>query len=178
MKKIILLVKMLSLAYARVVKLFRLQITVGQELLLLAFVAFAAVAWINWRTPAPAAAAPIDKRTTLGLQELVQSLKGELEQMESKRLSQQQGALFRIKDFDLELSFVLKRSEKDSSKLEYEILTAEMERELGAEQTHKITLHMEVAPATVVQTLPSAQPLSRDDAVPLPFVPKGKGDPQ
>ena|ERR1019366_9397132 len=166
---------MLSLIWERLAHLFRVRVAIGQELLLLALVAIAAAVWIQSRTPVSTALTPLEARTSLGLQELVQSLKTELEQMESQRLSEKRGALFRVKDFDLELSFVLKHNSKDSAKLEYEILTAEMQRELGNEQTHKITLHMEVAPPTIAQFPPSTKPIPSDDAVQLPFVPKAKG---
>ena len=166
---------MLSLIWGRILQLSRVRVAVGQELLLLAFSGVAVSAWIYWRVPAVASVPPLERRSSLGLQELVQNLKTELEQMESERLSNQRGALFHVKDFDLELSFVLKRSSKDSAKLEYEILTAESQRELGNEQAHKITLHMQAAPATPFQVAPSTTPISTDDAISLPLVPKPKG---
>jgi K+ transporter len=150
-----------------------MEITVGRELLLLLVMAFIAIMWIHWRT-ATQSVWLVDKRNSLGLRDFVASLQTELEQMESERLAQQRGALFRVKDFDLELSFVLKHNEKDSTKVEYQILTAEMERELGREQTHKITLHMDLSPPTAFQVLPSARPLSTGDAIELPFVPNKK----
>ena len=165
------LIQMLALIQAKVARLLRLQVRVGQELLALAAVALAVGLWMHWKAAPPALSSP---NTGLGLQDFVENLKTELEQMESKRRVDGRAAMFRVRDFDLELSFVLKASEKSSGKIEARIVTAEMERELGREQTHKITLHMGMVPPEIVQIAPSSQPLSDEGAVQLPFVPAKK----
>ena len=115
-----------------------------------------------------------DSSRGLGIQTLVSQLRHELEQMEEDRLTHERGALFKVKDFDLELSFVIRKSQKDSAEIHPEVVTVGSEREFGRENTNKITLHMELVPPELVIIRPSEKPITGSDIVQLPLVKKGK----
>jgi NTP-dependent ternary system trypsin peptidase co-occuring protein len=104
----------------------------------------------------------------LGIEDLVNRLRGELEQMEVDRVAAGKSALFEVKNFDLELAFVIKESEKQSGKIEYEVVTAEMEREVGREQTHKIILHLDLVPPQAIRSTTPTVNLNLDGAEELP----------
>ncbi len=104
----------------------------------------------------------INQEGGLGLQTLVNQLRSELENMELARTTS--GDFFKLKDFDLELEFVVKRSSKETGKLEYQVVTAEMERELGSERTNKVTLHMEMAPKQTILNFPPETTLDSSGA--------------
>ena len=77
-----------------------------------------------------------------------------------------------MKDFDLELSFVVKASAKNKAELKYEVVTLGTESEKAREKTHKITLPMQMLPATPIRVEPSANPIEVEGKVvePLPLV--------
>jgi hypothetical protein len=114
------------------------------------------------------------ENSDLGVEDLVNRLRGELEQMEEDRLSSGKPALFQVRNFDLELDFVIKSSQKQHGKIEYEVVTAEMEREFGNERTHKLTLHMELIPAQIIRSTSPTAGLSLNGAEELPALKAGR----
>jgi len=129
----------------------------------------ALIGWMlcRWQFRSPAVS---ETDAGLGLQTLVGQLRSELERMEEDRQSHERGALFEVKNFDLELSFVIKKSEKNKAEFETELATIGTERELGRENTDKITLHMELVPPESVVIHPAAVPVTGPDIVVLPPV--------
>jgi Trypsin-co-occurring domain 2 len=88
----------------------------------------------------------------LGLQQVVEGLQNELENTELARINKARPAIFQLKDFDIELQVVAKVNDKISGKVEYQVVTAETEHEFGREATHKVTLHMGLAPQSLIQS--------------------------
>lgn len=100
----------------------------------------------------------------LALDSVVNDLRDELESAELHRLKDGKPALFEVKDVDLELEVVAKSSNKLTGKVEYEVVTAEMEREIGKEATHKVTLHLELAPQAALQGVTTDPTLTSEGA--------------
>jgi hypothetical protein len=92
--------------------------------------------------------------TSLGIDALAEKVRSELENLESWRQSNGKAALFELKDFDLEVSFVVKQSNKAKGELTAEVITVGGEAEHSKEATQKVVLHMGVIPAAAVQIPP------------------------
>ena len=85
--------------------------------------------------------------------------------MEVHRQEKNKDSLFYLKDFDLELSFVVKQSAKNKAELKYEVVTLGTESEKAREKTLKITLHMQMLPATPIRVEPSTKPIEVEGKV-------------
>jgi hypothetical protein len=107
----------------------------------------------------------------LGVTKLIQELRTELEVMEVQRAATGQDAVFRIKNFDLELNFVVKTNSKNKNEIHYEVVTVGMDQELARERSDRIMLHMEMLPPQTMKIQPSTTPIPLDDVIELPPVP-------
>jgi hypothetical protein len=87
---------------------------------------------------------------SLQIDALVTKVRTELENMEIQRQSSGRQPLFEMKDFDLEISFVVKQSVKAKGELETEVITVGSEIQRSNEATQKVTLHMGVIPSQEV----------------------------
>ncbi|MGH9494374.1 MAG: trypco2 family protein, partial [Candidatus Sulfotelmatobacter sp.] len=92
--------------------------------------------------------------TPLGIDTLAEKVRSEMENIETWRQSNGKAALFELKDFELEISFVVKRSNKVKGDLEAEVVTVGGESEHSKEATQKVVLHMGVIPAESVKIAP------------------------
>jgi hypothetical protein len=106
----------------------------------------------------------------LGVTTLILHLRDELELLEQQRLKSGKESTFRIKDFDLEVNFVVKVKGNQKNGLNYEIVTAGTGHEFSRERSDKITLHMEILPPEPIFIPPSNARLSTTDTVWLPPV--------
>jgi hypothetical protein len=109
----------------------------------------------------------LSTETKLGVDEVVTQLKGELERMETERETSGAHPLFVLHDFDVELAFVVSRDASQKGKIEYQVVSAEMERKIATEQTHKIVLHMRLAPPSRLQSSTPTSNLSPEGAIRL-----------
>jgi hypothetical protein len=107
----------------------------------------------------------------IGVAELIKKLKNELEKMEEERLSQGEDAILRLKDVDLELSFVVKVDQNNKNELHFEAVTVGTDQGLSLERADKITLHMEIEPPKWISVEPSKTHLPLDGTTVLPLVP-------
>jgi hypothetical protein len=82
----------------------------------------------------------------LGIEDLTRKVKAELQQLEFDRITKNEETLFRLKDFDLEVSFIIKASQKQKGEVKTEVVVVGAEQEHSREAVHKITLHMEMVP--------------------------------
>ena len=104
-----------------------------------------------------------DQPSGLGIKELIQNVKLELQETERQAREQNQSALFLLKDFDLEVKFVLQARSKGTAGVDYELVAIGSEMELGTERIHTIRLHMEAIQraegfTTASQTVMPARP--------------------
>jgi hypothetical protein len=106
--------------------------------------------------------------TPLGIDVLAEKVRFELEKLETWRQSNGKAALFELKDFDLEVSFVVKKSKKVKGDLEAEVITVGGEAEHSKEATQKVVLHMGVIPAETVKIAPASHIDVPPDAVRIP----------
>jgi hypothetical protein len=104
----------------------------------------------------------------LGIADLAQRVRTDLEQMEAHRLASGKDAVFQLKDFDLEISFVVKVNRKSKGEISTEVVTVGAENEAGRENAHKVTLHMTPIPTQRFDTPPTAAPISAPHVIELP----------
>jgi Trypsin-co-occurring domain 2 len=78
----------------------------------------------------------------LGVKELIEEVKSELVKTEQSRIAANQTSLFELKDFDLEIKFVVSERRTESGKIEYKVVTVGGETVLNTEKVQTIRLHM------------------------------------
>jgi hypothetical protein len=124
------------------------------------------VVFIVYKTVQPPSGG--DAPAHLGIDALVTKVRSELESLEITRQSSSTQPLFEMKDFDLEISFVVKQSATAKGGLETEVVTVGGETEHSKEASQKVTLHMGVIPSQQV-IVPSVKHIDvPSDAVQLP----------
>jgi hypothetical protein len=100
----------------------------------------------------------------LGVQDLIEKVKSELIKTEQSRVDAGQAPLFELKDFELEISFVVKTSDKESGKAEFEVVTVGGETEFSSEKIQKIKLHMTAVQPQLRQAASSTAPPAVEDS--------------
>ena len=94
----------------------------------------------------------------LGIGSLIKHVRDELSASAKARTDAGEPALFRVKDFDLEVHFTVKASASAKEGVEFQVLTANSESQTDLEKVQKITLHMEGIPdREVVQGPPQTK---------------------
>ena len=119
----------------------------------------------------------IVRKQTLGRQmqgvdltTFVESVKRQLEKVESDRVSAGDPALFNVRDFDLELTLVAKEDTKGTSGVKAEVVTADMEEQLSHEVSQKVVLHMTLAAPQTITIEGSPEPIPLQGAERRPTV--------
>jgi hypothetical protein len=140
-------------------------ITIGQALILLVLIFGLLVLGKVVRTRAS-----VKQAKGADLTAFVESVKRQLERVESDRVKAGDPALFGVKDFDLELTVVAKEDTKGTSGVKAEVVTADMEEQLSHEVSQKIVLHMTLAPPQTITIQESKEPISVEGAERLPTV--------
>lgn len=87
----------------------------------------------------------------LGVKDLIEKVKAELIETEQNQIKSNQAALFEIKDFDLEINFVVSTRHTGTGKLEYNVVTVGGETEVSSERIQKINLHMTAIPPKAIE---------------------------
>jgi hypothetical protein len=101
----------------------------------------------------------------LGVQELIEKVKEELIKTEEKRISAQQAPLFELKDFELEINYVITASEKESGGFEIKAVTLNSETETTTEKTQKIILRMSAIKPQIKEEKASPRPLDVNEDI-------------
>lgn len=96
----------------------------------------------------------------LGVQDLIEKVKEELIKTEEKRINAKQAPLFELKDFELEINFVITASEKEAGSFEFKAVTLNSETETTTEKTQKIILRMSAVQPQIQQEKASPSPLN------------------
>lgn len=78
----------------------------------------------------------------LGIKDLVRRVKQELYEAEEEMRKNQEIPLFELKDFDLEISFMVQAQSTQKGKIEYHFVAVDNEIQTGSERIQKIKLHM------------------------------------
>jgi hypothetical protein len=86
--------------------------------------------------------------TDIGVVEVVRKLRSELGQLEAQRQASGDAAIFRVKDIDVELGFVIKADQSNKGEIHFEAVTVGGDQSTSLARSDKITLHMEIAPPT------------------------------
>lgn len=122
---------------------------VSVKVFLVALILLALPYLVRYIQPSPDRAAQIGKVSPdapLDLDILIRKVKQELAAAEQERVTNREAALFELKQFDLEVSFVMRARSLGSGKVEYVPVVVSTELELGSERVQRITLHMIAAP--------------------------------
>jgi hypothetical protein len=91
------------------------------------------------RTPSPEP----EGGNGLGIQELVRGVKEELSAADAERRQSGEAALFKVKDFDLEVSFFAHSDSKTRGGFQYHVLTLDREQHVSAERVQKLHLRFQ-----------------------------------
>jgi Trypsin-co-occurring domain 2 len=81
----------------------------------------------------------------LGVADLIEQVKNDLESMDQKRIDKNEAPLFNVETFDLEINFVVRESQSGEVKGEYQVVTVGGRSEFSAEKIQKIVLHLKTA---------------------------------
>ncbi len=98
----------------------------------------------------------------LGIIELVSQVKSELEALEQQTRDRKEEFLLELKDFDLEINFIVRANIKNKVGVQYQVVTANMEREFGQERVQTIRLHMTPRPPVKSRSSASESPITGD----------------
>lgn len=77
----------------------------------------------------------------LEISTMIRSVKSELIRADSLRIANNEGALFKLRDFSMEISFTVREIYKGGAKVEYKFVTVEGGTETGNETVQKLILH-------------------------------------
>lgn len=113
----------------------------------------------------------------LGVEEMVRAVRKDLEAAEDTMTARNEAALFNVKHFDLEISFVAHETRRGSGKFEYHVLTLDTERQISTERIQKLQLHFEAAPPLNDSTKASSTPPDSGTSMQIvgPLPPPGHG---
>ena len=81
-----------------------------------------------------------------GVKKLIEEVKKELTEATDDMEKKHETALFRLKSFDLEVTFVAQTSTTNSAGATYELVTVNNQLASSSGRTQKLNLHMEVVP--------------------------------
>jgi Trypsin-co-occurring domain 2 len=127
-------------------------------LLLLGFL-LAAPRLVSWlTTQAPAVLPHPEAGRELGVREMIRSVKQELQDADKEMRDNREVALFELKEFDLEISFVARASSTAKSGFDYQVLTVDTEKQAGSEKVQKLHLHFVVAAQGEKQSTSASKP--------------------
>ena len=81
-----------------------------------------------------------------GIKKLIEEVKKELTEASDDMERNHETALFKLKSFDLEVTFVVQSNAMNSADAKYELVTVNNKLETSSGRTQKLTLHMDVVP--------------------------------
>jgi hypothetical protein len=99
----------------------------------------------------------------LGIEQLITGVKEELIKTEEARRLKADAPLFELKDFDLEISFVVRASSSHKGRASYQVLTVDSDVQTGSERVQRLRLHMTAVPqlSKSESKSPTSSPLPR-----------------
>lgn len=85
-------------------------------------------------------------QVTLGIDSLIKQVQDDLSKAEQERRENHRAPMFELKGFELEISFIVKRTRTQTGTIEYKAIAIDNHIEIGTEQTHKLKLMMDITP--------------------------------
>lgn len=76
----------------------------------------------------------------LGIEDLIRRVKSELADAEAKRIRNNEAALFELKEFELEIGFVVQERTTAGGKIDYQVVSVDTGTEVGNERVQRIRL--------------------------------------
>lgn len=108
----------------------------------------------------------------LGIRELIRTVKLELQETEQQGRANKEAALFELKDFDLEISFIVHSHSKGTAGVEYHFVAVGAETQVGLEKVQKIKLHMTAIPPKREVVAQTSSRVSSQPSTPIIHGPK------
>lgn len=99
---------------------------------------------------------PANGGRDLGIEKLIKDVKTDLR----NATAGDDSALFEVKEFDLEISFVVRTDLSQSGAVNYQLVTADTESSIARENVQKLTLRMSAIPPKAGSAPASSSPLS------------------
>lgn len=90
----------------------------------------------------------------IGIPTLVEQVRSELIESERERVRKGQPPLFEMKSVDIEVAFVVKRTDKLGAKFSVSVVDLDAARDFSSEKTHRMTLHLALPAAETVSLPP------------------------
>ena len=88
----------------------------------------------------------------LGLDTLLQQVKHDLVKVDSTGSANNEAKLFKLKNLDLELNFIVSEEHDKQTGLSYNVLTVSSDNKYSTEQVQKIMLHYDIMPTDSIAT--------------------------
>jgi hypothetical protein len=85
----------------------------------------------------------------LGVYDLIRGVKNELAKADSARVFNNEAPLFKLKDLEMEISFVVREQKTISGETKFELITVEATNESENLNTQKLKLHWDAIPEKV-----------------------------
>ncbi len=105
-----------------------------------------------------------DPKTSLGIKELIDSVKRDLVKSEEGRIARKEAPLFNVEYVDLEIKFVVGKTVTEKGQVELKVVTADAEKTTNTELVQTIKLHMATIPAVAGESLPNSTPVNTGPA--------------
>ena len=100
------------------------------------------------------AVASTETPSEIGIQRLIERVKTELVETSKNSIENNEAPLLILKEFQLEINFVVKETVSQDGHLDFEVVTVGNKSDYGIEKTQKITIKMEsIAP--IEQVVPA-----------------------
>jgi hypothetical protein len=151
------------------------------KILLGAIILMALPYLIHYARPSPNQTSKLGRPSgdePLDLDKLIRRVKQELAATEQEMVTNHEAPLFELKQFDLELSFVLRARSLANGKVEYVPVVVSSELEVGSERIQKITLHMNaISPVSGSSSIIRGRPLNERGAELIGESPKKREKP-
>lgn len=97
------------------------------------------------------------KLNTLGVKTLIEQVRSELLSIQKNQVDGVNRNLFQLKDFDLEIKFIVNEKQNVSGKAEFEVVTIGGDNTITNEKVQTIKLHMTTFPSLEGEVGPSEQ---------------------
>lgn len=127
----------------------------------------------NHRRTEKAKSTPTDA-VEIDIKDLIVGVKTALGNVERERIVRKEGPLFEVKDFDLELNFVVKRANTATGEIEAKVVTLGSESQYSQESIQKVRLHLTTLPTKQETGSPSANGIPHKEETVIGDVPPVK----
>jgi|SRR5688572_5431643 hypothetical protein len=125
----------------------KISISLGKVIMILLL--FPIVVFIVRNNPIPGKA----ESKGLEIETLIRQVKSELMKADTARITNNEKPLFKLRDFEMEISFTVRKNNNADAKFDYQFVTVEVGSETTNEKVQKLMLHWDA-----IQPLPDTIP--------------------